>query len=86
MANPKGFAVILQPNAPTELLQLLKPYSKVTGPYFFVFSWIFEESVHFATLALLRKGKKKPWKVHVPISYILAVAEVSDSNNPIGFV
>lgn len=86
MSAAKGYAVILQPTVPTELLEVLKDYLIVNGPLPYVLSYVFEEAGYFATLSLLKKGKKKPWNVRLPISYILVIVEISKDENPLGFV
>lgn len=86
MATPKGYAVILQPTVPKEILALLDGYLHSHLGLVYVVSLTFDESIHFAYLSLRGKDSKTPWKVSIPISCILALAEISRESDRPGFV
>jgi hypothetical protein len=86
MSASKGYAVFLQPTAPAQFFGMLKDFVMTADPVSFLLSSTFEESIHFVKLTLMRKGQKTPWHLRIPVTYILAIAEIENIESPLGFV
>ena len=73
-----AYAVVLQPNVPQQLLSLLADNVRDSkqGAHFF-FATHVDPSSYFVECAVVRGSRKQtPWKVQIPLSYILAISEV----------
>lgn len=86
MKTTKAYAVILQSNAPAELLALLGDYLQVAQGQNYVFAVSVEPAGYFLELGLFRKGDKGPWMMQIPVAYVLAIADVSKKLAGPGFL
>lgn len=75
MKSTRLYAVMLHPNAPKELLEMLKKYVQIHTPVSFLISSSVEPLGHFLELEILGTGGMEPWKIQIPVSYVLAIAE-----------
>ena len=77
------YSVLLSKSLPPEVLSFLEGYLFAVGEADqYLFSAKFEVYWPFVELLLLNTDPKnrKQWKVHLPIQYVLAVAEQSEQD------
>ena len=86
MKKSVAYAAILSGQCPPELLALLEGYIFAAPNVLFLLSWSVEQTLHFVELELVHKTKVAPWKVQIPISCIVAIADMSKKKNPAGFL
>jgi hypothetical protein len=87
MATRHGFAIAIQPNTPKELLALFDDHRTQHFGVEFLFSNLAEQDGYFLNLELLssKEAKDLPWKVSIPLQYVLAIVDESDPHAPIRF-
>lgn len=83
----KAFGVFLQETLPTEFREVFSGYLRTSqhGATYLLSEEI-DHGIHFVGLTAMRKGQTDTWKIQIPNSYVLAIVEVSDPSQPIGFL
>jgi len=82
-----SYAVMLHPDAPKELLEMLERYVHIHQPVSFLIAANVEPLGHFLEVEMFGKDDKEaPWKIQIPVSYVLAIADVSKSKIRPGFL
>ena len=82
------FTALLSQSLPQELLSFLGDYIYTLQEQRFLICTAQSSEGYFLELVILKNDKsKQPWKVNIPHQYILAVADMSDSDSQqIGFL
>lgn len=81
----KGYAVLLNPESPTSILELLSDYIRERGSFSFVFCDSVEPHGGYVELELVRE-ERDPWKVSIPYSCVLAICDASGPKGEFGFL
>lgn len=83
----KAFGVLLNQETPQEILSTFSDYLHYWNKVPHFASRLAEQEGVFLSLEVLTLDKAgKPWAIQIPLRYILAIVDLSDSKNPIGFV
>jgi hypothetical protein len=81
------FAVMIHPDAPKAFLEVLKDYLHHQPPLSFVFCVSVHHAGTFVEFELVRhRNDDNSWKVQFPVSYILAIADMSKKKSGPGFI
>ena len=81
----KGYAVLLNPESPPSILELLSDYVRARGSFSFVFCDSVEPHGAYVELGLVRE-ERPPWKVSIPCSCVLAICDASEPKGEFGFL
>lgn len=80
----KDCVCVLDPNAPTLILEMLAGYIGKVGNLHFVLCASIDYGAFFVELGLVKRKQDNPWLVAIPHQYILAIADRGE-DAPIGF-
>lgn len=80
-------AVVLDSRSPPELLALVKDYLKTHDPEMkFLLCTSVVPVGPFLQCELLQNENRKLWRIHIPLAYVAAIAEISSDQASFGFL